>query len=454
MKIIVVGGGKVGKTIAKELTKEEHDIVLIDDNADIVENFTNSTDVLGVVGNGVSLNILKEAGVETADVLIAVTSEDEVNMLCCLFAKKANRNLKTIARVRSPMYTSELSYIKDELGLTMTINPERITAREISRLIRWPSALKVDSFVRGKVELISFPVNDNKYLVNKSIADIMKAYNDSDEILFVGVERNDEAIIPNGNTVILKGDKVSVCGKPISASKFLNHIGIYQSKIKNCLIAGGSKIAYYLTTILQKSNIEVAIVDKDAKRCDELAELLPNASIINGYASDDNELLEEGLPEADSFCSLTGIDEENVLLSLYAKSISKAKVITKVNHISYEGVLNKLDVGALVSPKNITAASIVSYIRSLNTENDNEIETMHRILSNKAEAITFVIREKTKIVGKKLNDLNLKDNLLICSIIRGEEIITPSGKSTIEIGDTVLVVTSDQGLKTIEDIVK
>ena len=435
MKVVIVGCGKVGKTIAEELVKENHDIILIDENAELVEDVSNSLDIIGVVGNGASLNILKEAGIETADVLIAVTSADEINMLCCLFAKKANKELKTIARVRNPIYSSELSYIKDEL-----------------RLIRWPSALKVDSFIRGKVELISFAVNGNKKLVDKSLAQIKKTY--SEDILFVGIERNKEAIIPNGETIILDGDKVSVCATPAVASKFLDKIGIYQSPIKNCFIVGGSDIAFYLASILQKSNIDVAIMDMDPKRCDYLSINLPYASIINGCASDDNVLIEEGLPECDSFCSLTGIDEENVILSLYAKSSSKAKVITKVNHISYESVLNNLDVGALVSPKNITANSIIAYIRALANSGENEVETMHRILNGKAEALTFVIREKTKSIGVTLEELKTKDNLLICLIIRGNQIILPSGKDKIEIGDTVLVVTTHQGFNTIEDIAK
>ncbi len=451
MKIIIVGGGKVGKTIAKELAKEKHDIVLIDHHQDVVENLSNSIDVLGVAGNGASMNILMEAGVDDADVLIAVTNADEINMLCCLFAKKANKDLKTIARVRNPIYTNEISYIRDELGLSMTINPEMITAREISRLIRWPSALKVDSFVRGKVELISFAVNDNENIVNKTIAHIKKEHDGA--VLFVGIERNNEAIIPNGDTVILKGDKVSVCGTPIETSNFLEEIGIYQSPIKNCLIVGGSSTAYYLTQILQKSNIDVVIMDMDSKRCEFLAENLPDASIINSCASDDNVLIEEGLPECDSFCSLTGLDEENVLLSLYAKTISKAKIITKVNHISYDGVLNNLDVGAVVSPKNITANNIIAYIRGLSNSGENEVETMHRILNNKAEALTFMIKEKTRSVGKTLEELKLKNNLIVCVIVRNEKIIVPSGKTTLEIGDNVLVVTTHQGLNTIEDIV-
>ena len=272
--------------------------------------------------------------------------------------------------------------------------------------------------------------------------------------MFVGIERNKEAIIPNGETIILDGDKVSVCATPAVASKFLDKIGIYQSPIKNCFIVGGSDIAFYLASILHKSNIDVAIMDMDPKRCDYLSINLPYASIINGCASDDNVLIEEGLPECDSFCSLTGIDEENVILSLYAKSSSKAKVITKVNHISYESVLNNLDVGALVSPKNITANSIIAYIRALANSGENEVETMHRILNGKAEALTFVIREKTKSIGVTLEKLKTKDNLLICLIIRGNQIIVPSGKDKIEIGDTVLVVTTHQGFNTIEDIAK
>ena len=450
MKIVIVGCGKVGKTIANELIKEHHDIILVDKNAELVENVSNSIDVIGVIGNGASLNILKEAGIETADVLIALTGADEINMLCCLFAKKANNNLKTIARVRNPIYSSEISYIKDELGLTMTINPEMITAREISRLIRWPNALKVDSFIRGKVELISFAINGNKRLVNKTIAQIKKTYNG--DILFVGIERNKEAIIPNGETIIMDGDKVSVCATPLVASKFLEKIGIYKPPIKNCLIVGGSDIAFYLASILQKSNIDVAIMDKDPKRCDYLSINLPYASIINDNASDDNVLIQEGLHESDAFCALTGIDEENVILSLYAKSISEAKIITKVNHIGYESVLNNLDVGAMVSPKSITASNIIAYIRALANAGENEVETMHRILNGKAEALTFVIKEKTESIGIKLEELKTKDNLLICLIIRGNKIIVPSGKDMIEIGDTVLVVTTQQGFNTIEDI--
>ncbi len=452
MKVIIVGCGKVGKNIAKELAKEKHDVVVIDRHQNIVESTSNSIDAIGVVGEGASLSILQEAGIESSDVLIAVTNADEVNLLCCLFAKKANPNVKTIARVRNPMYSSEINYIKDELGLTMAINPEMITAREISRLIRWPSALKVDSFLRGKIELISFAVNGNKKLVNKSIAQIKKMHND--DILFVGIERKGEAIIPKGDTVILDGDKVSVCGTPSVTTNFLNRIDIYESPIKNCLIVGGSNTAFYLAKILEKSNIDVAIMDMDPKRCDYLAEELPEASIINSCASDDNVLIEEGLPECDSFVSLTGIDEENVLLSLYAKSVSKAKVITKVNHISYDGVLNNMDVGALVSPKNITANNIVAYIRGLANSGENEVETMHRILSDKAEALTFEIKEKTKSIGSSLESLKTKDNLLICLIVRGNKLIIPSGKDTMEIGDTVLVVTTHQGLNTIEDIIR
>lgn len=452
MKIIIVGCGKVGRSIAENLLKEKHNIVVIDSNGELVENVSNSLDVLGIVGDGASMSILKEAGIEDADLLLAVTSADEINMLCCLFAKKANQNCKTIARVRNPVYNEEIKYIKEDLGLTMTINPEMITAGEISRLIRWSSDIQVDTFARGRLELISFAVDDNRNLIDRSIKDIMSTYRDP--ILFVGIQRNEEAIIPNGDTIIRSGDKVCVASTSDVTTAFLNKIGIYQMHIKNCMIVGGSKIAYYLSSILQKNNIDVTIIDKDEKRCEMLAEQLPNASIINGFASEDNLLVEEGLGEADCFVSLTGADEENLILGMYAKKVSKAKVITKVDHINYEGVVNSLDAGVIVSPKKITASNIVSYVRGLKNADGNEIETMHRILGNKAEALSFIIKEKSKVVGVQFEKLHLKKNLLICSIIRGNDIIVPTGKTSMEIGDIVLVVTTNTGLSSIEGIVR
>lgn len=451
MKIIVVGCGKVGKTIASELAKESHDIVLIDKNADLVEDLSNSIDVLGVTGEGSSIKILKEAGVENADLVIAVTSADETNMLTCLFAKKINKQCKTIARVRNPNYIEDIYQVKDELGIDMTINPEMITARQISRLIRWPSALNVDSFVRGKLELISFAVKGNLNFVNKTVMDIRKTF--KNDVLFVGVERGDTAIIPKGDTVIEENDKVTICATPDNTTSFLNKAGIYQMPIKNCLIAGGSKIAYYLSTILVKHGIDICIIDKDLKKCEELAESLPMVSVVNGYASDNNVLMEEGLPDADCFVSLTGLDEENVLLSLYAKSASKAKVITKVNHISYEGVLNNLDVGSLVSPKLITADYIVAYVRGLNNAIGNDVETMHHILNNKAEALSFMINKKTDVIGVPFEKLHFINELLICYIVRQGKVIIPNGSTCMEIGDTVLVVTTNKGLKSIEDTI-
>ncbi|MDO4500382.1 MAG: Trk system potassium transporter TrkA [Erysipelotrichaceae bacterium] len=451
MKILVVGCGKVGRTTAEELAKENHDVVLIDKNPGLVEEVSNSIDVLGVAGEGSSIKILKEAGVEKCDLVIAVTNADETNMLTCLFAKKLNKNCKTIARVRNPHYIEDINYVQNELGIDVTINPEMITARQISRLIRWPNALNVDSFVNGKIETISFAVGDNHNLVGKSLIEIKKIYRD--DVLFVGIERGSEAIIPNGDTVIAENDKVTICATPKNATIFLNKLGIYQMPIKNCMIVGGSKIAYYLATILQNMNIDICILDKDRNKCEELASLLPKASIVHGYASDDNILIEEGLPDADCFVSLTGIDEENVLLSLYAKTISQAKIITKVNHISYKGVLNNLDVGALVSPKLITADDIISYVRGMSNATANDVEAMHHFLDNKAEALTFVINKKTNVVGVPFEKLKLKKNLLICYIVRQGAIIIPNGSTCMEVGDTVLLVTTNSGLKSIEDIV-
>lgn len=449
MKIIIVGCGKVGKTIAKELISEGHDVVLVDSNKKVVEENSIELDVLGIIGNGASYQTLIDAGVESADVLLAVTNSDELNLLCCLFAKKAG-NVKTIARVRNHVYYQEVRYISDELGLEMIINPEMSSAKEIAALLKFPSAIKVDSFGRGKLDLLGFTVKEDSILVNKKIMDIIPKL--GLELLIAGIERNDEAIIPNGNTMFEANDKVTVAISPALASEFFTKIGVETGKVNSTMIVGGSNIAYYLAKTLIASKIEVTIIDTDQKRCEELSELLPEATIINGEGTNEDVLREEGIENYEAVVSLTGLDEENILISLFVSTYTNAKVITKLNHIEYNNLIEKLDIGSVISPKHITAQRILRFVRSMDNSSDNEIETLYQILNNKAEALSFKIKKESDVTNIHLSELKLKDNLLIGAIIRKGKSFTPSGKDEILVGDSVIIITTHLGLNDVSDI--
>jgi len=449
MKIIIVGSGKIGKSTAEALIKEGHDIVLVDKNANKVEEVSSELDCLGIIGNGASFDTLIDAGIKDADVLIATTEADELNLLCCLFAKKAG-NVKTIARVRNPIYKDEIRYISDELGLAMIINPEEASAKVIANLIRFPNAIKIDSFEGDKLEILSFIVNKDSILNNQRIMDIMPSI--SKDALIVGIERDNQAIIPNGHTVIYENDKLSVCIDPKKANDFFKKVIKLEDKVNNVFIIGGSNTAYYLSKILLASGLNVAIVDEDKKRCLELVELLPKAKIINADATNESALVEEGIKDADAFIALTGMDEENIILSLYAKNYTDAKVITKVNKLTYDDFVGKLDLDSIIVPRMITAESIVRFVRAMDNSSDNEIISLYKILNGKAEALSFKIKEDSEITSKTLLDLRFKDNLLIGAIIRDRKVITPSGKDMIKKGDSVVVVTTHLGLKDISDI--
>ncbi len=449
MKILIVGCGKVGRNIASELIEEGHDIVLIDKNSKVVEDVSNALDVLGVIGDGASYNTLIDAGIKDADVLLAVTNSDELNLLCCLFAKKAG-NVKTIARVRNPIYNDEIGYIADELGLAMIINPEISAAREIAKLLRFPSAIKIDSFEKDKLDILSFVVNEKSDLVGKKIMDSPVISNE--QVLVVGIERGDEAIIPNGHTVIEKGDKLSVCTTDYRVNELFHNIGVPTSRIKSVMIVGASGVAYYLSKMLISSGIEVTLLEADAKRCKEIAELLPEVTIINGDATDQKVLEEENIEDYDAFISTTGMDEENIILSMYASKFEDIKVITKINRLNYNQLINGMNLGSIIVPKQITAESIIRFVRAMDNSQDNEIETLYQILNGKAEAISFKIKEESAVTEKNLLESKFIDNTLIAAIIRGRKIITPSGKDKFKVGDSVVIVTTHLGLNDITDI--
>lgn len=451
MKIIIIGCGKVGRTLAQQLSEEQHDIVLVDTNAEKLQEVTEEIDAMTLVGNGASIGVQKEAGVEDADMLIAITNSDELNLLCCLIAKKVSK-CETVARVRNPIYSEEINFIKERLGVSMSLNPELATATEMARLLRFPSAIQIDTFAKGRVELLKFKVKpefDMDGLAVSGLADKFKC-----DILICGVERDGEVTIPGGDFILKDNDLVSIVASPTNSAAFFKKIGQGTNQVKNALIVGGGTLGYYLAKQLLSMKIRVRIVEKDAKRCEELSELLPEAVIINGDGTDKKLLLQSGLEAAEAFITLTNIDEENIFLALYAKDQSHAKLITKVNRFAFDNIIEKLDLGSVIYPKYITADYILQYVRAMQNSIGSNVETLYQILDNQAEALEFSIREDGPVVGVPLMDLALKKNLLVACINHNGRIIIPRGHDQIQVGDTVIIVTTEKGLQDINDILR
>ena len=451
MKIIIIGCGKVGRTLAQQLSEEQHDIVLVDTNAEKLQEVTEEIDAMTLVGNGASIGVQKEAGVEDADMLIAITNSDELNLLCCLIAKKVSK-CETVARVRNPIYSEEINFIKERLGVSMSLNPELATATEMARLLRFPSAIQIDTFAKGRVELLKFKVKpefDMDGLAVSGLADKFKC-----DILICGVERDGEVTIPGGDFILKDNDLVSIVASPTNSAAFFKKIGLGTNQVKNSLIVGGGTLGYYLAKQLLSMKIRVRIVEKDAKRCEELSELLPEAVIINGDGTDKKLLLQSGLEAAEAFITLTNIDEENIFLALYAKDQSHAKLITKVNRFAFDNIIEKLDLGSVIYPKYITADYILQYVRAMQNSIGSNVETLYQILDNQAEALEFSIREDGPVVGVPLMDLALKKNLLVACINHNGRIIIPRGHDQIQVGDTVIIVTTEKGFQDINDILR
>lgn len=449
MNIIIVGCGKVGVSLAERLSAEGHDLVMVDTSAKRVDEVSNRYDIMGIVGNGASFNVQMEAGVENADLFIAVTASDELNLLCCLVAKKSGR-CATIARVRNPIYSQEIGFIREQLGISMIINPELTAAREILKLLKFPSAIKIDTFAKGRVELLRFRLKPEHGFGGKSIMDIMGRL--KTDVLICAVERDSKVIIPNGTFVLEDSDVLSIVGSLESTAEFFGKIGVRSKKVKNSLIIGGGTIAHYLAKDLLKIGFRVRIIEQKPERCEYLTEMLPGADIINGDGSDEELLLEEGLNYADSVISLTGIDEENIFLSLFAKKHSNAKLIAKVNKIAFNDVVDSLDIDSVIYPKSLTADYILKYVRARQNSIGSNVETLYQLLDGRAEALEFSIKEPSEVTDVPLMDLNLKPNLLLCSINRKGRILTPRGQNMIKVGDTVIVVTTNRGLNDIRDI--
>ena len=432
MKIVLVGGGKVGTALARQLSEEGHNVTVIDTNKARVEHIGESYDVMSILGNGSSITTLSEAGVEEADVFIAVTGSDELNLLCCMFAKKAGHS-HAIARVRNPSYSHELDFIKKQIGISAIINPEMAAAG-------------------GRVRLIKFALTERQGLDGVAIHEIPTRL--KSDILVCAVERDGGVIIPNGNFVLQNGDQVTFLATQEKAHEFFQRINMPVRPVRNALIVGGGAIAYYLSQELLENHVRVRIVERDPARCNVLAESLPEAQILNEDGSNRDFLLSEGLESTEAFVALTNIDEENVLLTLFAKKHSKGKLVTKINRLEFDDILAGLDLGSIVYPKYMTCDYIVQYVRALQNEAGNNIKTLYRILDDRVEALEFTVHEESRATGVPLSQLHLKKNLLLCCITRGDHILIPRGGDQIQVGDNVIVVTLEHGLHDLRDIVE
>lgn len=449
MKIIIIGCGKVGETLASVLSQEGNDITIIDKQEDVVDSLCNQYDIMGYVGNGASYSVQLEADIEHADLMIAVTGADELNLLCCLIARKAG-NCHTIARVRNPEYNNELRFIKEELGLAMVINQELAAAMEISRVLKFPSAIEIDTFSKGRVELLRFKIPAGSVLDGLNLVEMHERLRCN--VLVCTAERGGQVIIPKGDYVLKSGDVLSIVAAAADQNLFFKKIGIQTNQVKSVMIIGGGKISYYLSGILISSGIKVKLIERQRDRCEELCDLLPKATIIHGDGTSQQLLEEEGISTVEGLVALTDFDEENVLLSLYARNHGVRKVITKINHIAFDEVINSLDLDTLIYPRETTAEYILQYARAMKNSIGSNVETLHRIIDNKAEALEFIIRDNFQHRNIPLQELPIKQDILIACITHNGRTVLPRGRDVMQQGDSVIVVTARKGLNDINDI--
>ncbi len=450
MNIIIVGDGKVGYTLAEHLSGEEHNVTIVDTNDEALRKASEALDVMTLKGNGAAITTLREAGADQADVLIAATSMDEINMVCCLTAKKLGTKF-TIARVRNVEYTVDVDALKDEMGIDLLINPEKATATEIARLLRFPSAANIETFYRGRVELMSFRARAEDFFLGKPLSELSNQVRNL-PILFCAAEREGRVIIPDGSFVPQVGDKLYVIGAPLGVHEFFKLIGRYAPHIKNVFVVGGGKITYYLASILERMNIHVKIVEQSEARCLQLSEVLPHCLIIQGDGTDQELLESENFSDTDAFVALTGRDEDNLIISFYAMQRQVTKVVSKCNRQNYAGIAHNLGLESVISPKLFTANQILQIVRGMQNSKGSVMNTLYKIADGGAEAMEFVVGENTLHLGTPLKDLKLKKNILVAVIIHQGKTIIPLGSSTIEKGDTVILVSKDHAILDINDI--
>lgn len=450
MNIIIVGSGKVGFSLAEQLVKESHNVTIVDVREEAIRRVSDSLDVMGIRGNGVSSAVLEEAGAKAAQLLVAATNSDEVNMVCCLIAKNLGTEY-AIARIRNPEYTTSLAELRRNLKIDMVINPENTAAGEIYRLLRFPSAANIETFCRGKVELMGFRLQEGDFLVGTPLYSL-SAQVKKLSLLFCAVERGNEIIIPNGAFIPQAEDKLYLIGQPESLDQFFRLLGRYAPKIRRVVIVGGGKITKYLAAILERRKIQFKVVERDEAVCRQLSERFPGATVICGDGTDQEVLESEDLFATDAFISLTDQDEENLIISLYAKQQGLSKVITKCSRESYAGIARTIGLDSVISPKFITASYILRLARGFQNSQGSVMHSLHRIAGGAAEAMEFTVSASTRNLGIPLKNLSLRPGVLLAVIVRGQEIIIPEGSTYLQASDDVIIISRNSGIRDLNDI--
>ena len=437
MNIIIAGDGRVGSMLTRQLSTEGHDITVIDSNSKVLESTVERYDVIAVHGNCASMDVLLQAGVRDADLLIAATSEDEVNLLCCTTAHALNPKLHTIGRIRDPEYTAQIYKMRNVFGLSMVINPENQTAMEIDRLLKYPGFLRRDTFAKGRTEIVELRVKAGSKLCNVKLMDLRSIV--KCQVLVCVVLRDGHAIAPKGDFILREGDRVFFTALSQNLTTLLKNLDILTRRVRNVTICGGGRISYYLASRLKKSGISSRIIEKDYKRCQELCELLPDAEIIHGDISDQELLDSEGLSKTDALVTLTGMDEMNILVSLYAASQGVPQVITKLGHTGNRALIDSLSLGSVVTPRDLVCNNIVRYVRAMENQTGAAL-SVHTIADGQVEALEFLVDEHTRNIGKPLKEIKLKPDVLLVGIAHGGSTEIPNGDSAFQQGDTVVVV--------------
>ena len=452
MRILVVGDGKVGHTIAEQLTREKHDVVIIDQDDEVLTKCEDTLDVICVRGNGANAKVLLDAQADRADILIATTASDETNMLCGLIAKRLGTKY-IIARIRDPEYNDSLTLLQRELGIDMALNPERATALEIGRLLRFPFASNIESFAKGRVEMVEFRAQEHDVVTGHALKDLARMRG-LPQVLYAVIEREGRVIIPTGDFIIQAGDRVHVAGDMVTITNYFHYLGKNSLRIRRVMLLGGGRISYYLAKMLVPMGIRVSMIEINERKANHLSELLPEVNVIYGDGTDQELLDQEGLKDMDAFVTFSDRDEENLMTGLFAVRQGVPKVIVKNNRVAYADLINSLGLDSVVSPRSITCANILRYVRGRVNSEGTKVERLYRLMDGKAEALEFIARAGDPYIGIPLKDLRTRPGVLVAVIVRKGQVIVPFGNDHIEAGNSVVILSRDSGIKDLNEVIR